>query len=367
MDSKKGSLLLCPNKAPRESNLELFRIIVMLLIIAHHYVVNSEVFALMRSDRIDAPAVFFNIFGAWGKTGINCFVLITGYFMCTSRITLRKYMKLYLEIKFYQYAIWAVFLAFGMSSFSYKGFLLGLLPFSRIGNSFTNAFMAFYLFIPFLNLLVKSMKKRQHLLLIGILLWIYTILGMFKLTTYNYVSWFVVLFFVASYIRFYGLTHNDSTRFWGIMALLVLALSIVCIFIPTAFGKKPTYCSVSDSNAVFALLLSVSGFMFFKNLKMGHSKLINAIGSTTFGVFLIHTRGEEMRQWLWYDFVDCGGHYYDKLFWLYAIGVVLSIFIVCSLIDWLRITCLEKWAFRKLDPLFVRIENKWKNTNNKNE
>ena len=55
------------NLKPRESNLELFRIVVMLLIVAHHYVVNSEVFHLMKTGDIDAHSVFFNIFGAWGK------------------------------------------------------------------------------------------------------------------------------------------------------------------------------------------------------------------------------------------------------------------------------------------------------------
>ena len=48
----------------RESNLDLFRIVVMLLIVAHHYVVNSEVSHLMVSGDIDAHSVFFNIFGA---------------------------------------------------------------------------------------------------------------------------------------------------------------------------------------------------------------------------------------------------------------------------------------------------------------
>lgn len=66
-----------PVSKTRDSNLELFRIIVMLLIVAHHYVVNSEVSSLMRNDDITCRSIFFNIFGAWGKTGINCFVLIS--------------------------------------------------------------------------------------------------------------------------------------------------------------------------------------------------------------------------------------------------------------------------------------------------
>lgn len=43
----------------RYSNLELYRIIVMFLIVCHHYVVNSEVSELMRADDLCARSVFF--------------------------------------------------------------------------------------------------------------------------------------------------------------------------------------------------------------------------------------------------------------------------------------------------------------------
>lgn len=352
------------NSAPsqkklRDSSIELYRIIVMLLIVAHHYVVNSEVSQLMQADSINAHSVFFYIFGAWGKTGINCFVLITGYYMCTSHISLRKYLKLYFEIKFYQYVIWGVFFVVGMSSFSYKT-ILGLLPFTIIGTSFTNAFMAFYLYIPFLIILVKNLTKRQHFLLIVLSLWIYSILGQMKLVTFNYVTWFAILFLIASFIRFYGLPQNDNRRMWGYFTVITFVLAVLSIYATTLIGKRPTYGFVSDSNAVFALLLSVSSFMYFKNVKIEFSKTINIIGSTTFGVFLIHTRGDEMRHWLWYNVVDCGGHYAERFFWIYAILVVVSIFTVCSLIDWLRKKYIEYWTLKKLDPWINRIEKHWK-------
>ncbi len=66
----------------RSSNLELFRIITMLLIIAHHYVVNSGLTEILYVNPLSSKSIFLFLFGAWGKTGINCFVLITGYFMC---------------------------------------------------------------------------------------------------------------------------------------------------------------------------------------------------------------------------------------------------------------------------------------------
>ena len=61
----------------RRSNLELFRIISMLFILAHHYVVHSGF--LSSGPIVDNPlslhSQFLLLFGAWGKTGINCFVL----------------------------------------------------------------------------------------------------------------------------------------------------------------------------------------------------------------------------------------------------------------------------------------------------
>lgn len=85
----------------RSSNIELLRIITMLVIVAHHYVVNSGIGDIvLNNSAINIKNTFYLIIGGWGKTGINCFVLITGYFMCKSRITIRKFLKLVFEVEF---------------------------------------------------------------------------------------------------------------------------------------------------------------------------------------------------------------------------------------------------------------------------
>lgn len=100
-------------KKERNSNLELYRIIVMLLIVAHHYVVNSGLIQVLENEPLDVPSCVMLVFGAWGKTGINCFVLITGYFMCRSRFTWDKLLKLYMQILFYTVIIYGVFCVTG--------------------------------------------------------------------------------------------------------------------------------------------------------------------------------------------------------------------------------------------------------------
>ena len=92
-DQKLDNLGSTAMKKVRSSNLELFRIISMLLIIAHHYVVNSGLSASdgpLYTEALSVNSVIMFLFGAWGKTGINCFLMITGYFMCTSQITAKN-------------------------------------------------------------------------------------------------------------------------------------------------------------------------------------------------------------------------------------------------------------------------------------
>ncbi|MBO5131942.1 MAG: hypothetical protein J6C20_02595 [Paludibacteraceae bacterium] len=54
-------------KKERNSNLELYRVVVMLLIVAHHYVVNSGLFQLMESSLLSGNTLFLYLFGMWGK------------------------------------------------------------------------------------------------------------------------------------------------------------------------------------------------------------------------------------------------------------------------------------------------------------
>lgn len=341
-------------KLPRSSNLELYRIIVMFMIVCHHYVVNSGLMEVMGgANSLSSTSIFYYIFGAWGKTGINCFVLITGYFMCKSNITLRKFLKLYLQVLFYAIVFYAIFCICGYQAFSTVDVIKLFLPIRQIvSDNFVSAFMVWWLFIPFLNAVVQNITKRQHQLLVCMTVGVFTLykyLPDFEVSV-NPICWFSTLFFIASYIRQYqsSIPKSDSSCFWGIVTVLSLIIAIISIvvilYIDETYGKnKSPFWLVSDSNAPLALLVSISSFMFFKNLQIGYSKIINTIGATTFGILLIHANCASMRQWLWKDTVDCIGHYNTELYWLYAFVVTMLIFIVCSVIDHIRIKTIEKY------------------------
>lgn len=69
-----------PTNKNRNSNLELLRIVAMISIIAHHYVVNSGITDQFDYTNITANMVFLQIWGMWGKTAINERVEYRGLF-----------------------------------------------------------------------------------------------------------------------------------------------------------------------------------------------------------------------------------------------------------------------------------------------
>lgn len=76
---------------------------------------------------------------------------------------------------------------------------------------------------------------------------------------------------------------------------------------------------------------------------------VDAIVSTTLGVLYIHANSDTMRSFLWKDLFDNMGHYHSPLLFPYACGVVIIVYIVCVILDLLRMKLIEKPLFAFLD------------------
>lgn len=328
----------------------------MFCIVAHHYVVNSGIIKEITPEKaVSARSLFALIFGWGGKTGINCFVLITGYFMCRSTISLRKFLKLLLEIEFYKIVVWLIFLLSGYTSFTFKSTLKAILPIYGIGTGFIGSYLCFFLFIPYLNLLIYAMNEQQHQILIGLCIGIGTVLQTFLKApaAFTYVGWFMVCYLIAAYIRIYPNELFDNSKVWRNATWICLFFSWCSVvfgaLIYHKYGKAVYYYFVSDSNKLLAIMTAVSAFLFFKNMKMKYHPVINKVAASTFGVLMIHANSDTMRQWLWRDVLKNTSAFHNSFFVIHAFGSVLAVYCICTVIDMVRIVVFEKPFFKWFD------------------
>ncbi len=356
MDENKGSKIFGGGYKTnsRSSNLELLRILAMLSIVAHHSVVNSGIMDSLGFNALTSNMLFLQLWGMWGKTAINVFVLITGYFMCTSNLTWQRFAKIYLEAKFYRILFWIIFLFAGYEVISFSSiFKMAFGYLQGINGGFTSSFFAFYLLIPFMNALIEKLGKDMWRLIM-LLLAMFTITSTFFFNDviFHHVFWYVTLYFVAAYIRLYPTQWMNSSKVTGVLLGVTVILAILSVLVIDGLGFYlnidkdwgVSYFMVADSNKLLAFVVGCSAFLFFKNLKMKNSVVINRIAATTFGVLCIHANSDAMRQWLWKDLLGIAGFYELSLLQLIIAMtlVTVGVFVVCSILDTFRIYLIEK-------------------------
>ena len=187
----------------RSSNIELYRIFVMLLIILHHYLVNSDLFLTAMGDPDSGASWIAFVIGAYGKMGINCFVLITGYYMCRKKISLRKYLLLLFEVWFYSILLMIIDQIFGLETINLDAVVYYMFLTQARSIQFVASFLLFYPLIPFLNILIRNLDFARHTILISLLLFIFTIRANIPnyVVSLNYVFWFCVIYLIGAYLR----------------------------------------------------------------------------------------------------------------------------------------------------------------------
>ncbi len=366
-----------PIKKVHDSNIELFRVFLMLMIVAHHYVVNSGFTSLFDYSNITGNMIFLQFLGWGGKTGINCFLLITGFFMYT-QFRFKKLLKLYLEVKFYCVIFYFIFLFTEYRTFS-AGYFVFKVLFGVIGNlngDFTGGFFALFLIFPFLNILINKMNKYQHMTLIGVLLVIYTISSTFFLNqNFEYLGWYLTVYLIGAFVGRYPCKMFENKKIWTWLSAAGLGLAWLSIlaedFIGMRFeqnGFNKWDFMFAGENKLLAIICGFCFFMLFKNIKIKRNKLINTVASSTFGVLLIHANSNEMRQFLWKDLLKNTTYYSSKYLVLHAAASIIEVYIICVLIDMIRINLLEKPLFHFIDKnsdyfngKFVKLKEKMKN------
>lgn len=321
----------------RNSNIELYRVIVMILIVAHHYVVHSGIVTHIASDLGSAKSIILLIIGSWGKTGINCFVLISGYFMCNKKITIRKWLKLYFEVLFYCVVIYFSFVISGYEVFSWKECFSTILPIWDLSTGFISCYLVFFFFIPFINKLISNLGEKQHFILILICLGVYSIWGSMPYVnvSINYISWFSVVYIIGAFIRLYPKELFGRHSLWCKLTIGTIIASIIVIAVLCKLGIDGTFF-MADCNKVLAVMVAVCSFIWVVNLPERHNKFINIIGGSTFGVLIIHTSCSAMLRWLWGD-VLCTSQMYESPFLFAHMTIsVIGVFGICCVIDIIR-------------------------------
>lgn len=279
-------------KPKRNSNLELLRIIAMLMIVAHHF----EVYGVGFSTGQTLTDYYNSIFISFGKVGVVLFMMISAWFLCDKKVKKSRIISVWLKTLIYSATIGFIIKLFAPSLIpAGKRLLFNFLPISTCHYWFVTAYIFVLVISPVLNMVVEKLSKYQlrHLLLFFVVMWgvIYSFTEVQALF-----SGFLELTFVyllTAYLKRHYKLKTKRYYFFAVLFLLLCHLFSVALgtFLPEALQVRlnisgPLHFVYSMYPVV--LFLSVEIFLLFLTLKPRYNARINCISSLTFDVYLVH-------------------------------------------------------------------------------
>lgn len=334
-----------PTQKTRESNMELLRLVAMLLIMLIH----ASNRALPTPDAADIASQPSSAFlqlltRSFSIVGVDVFVMLSGWFGIRTRWS--RLGELLFQVVFFGLLCLGVYYAvFGQMPCSAVVCVKTILLLDPDSYWFIKCYLALYFFAPVLNAFVESATQRQFATVLLTLFGFQFAFGwVFEATSWLCAGYslpfFMCLYLLARYMHL----HQPWFAQFSKRTDLTIYLSVVAVVTITAFFMR-RYFNLGGVlyfyNSPTTILAAMYLLLFFSKLSL-RSRLINWIAASALAVYLTHSNN-----WL--------GHYYDSTiqqwfvtlprftFILSTALLIVTVYTVSILLDKLRI-----WLYQRI-------------------
>ena len=323
----------------RQSNIELLRIIAMLMILGLH--VNFMALGGTSSEEIrnlPMQSLMRILSENICIVGVNIFVLISGWFGINFKN--KGICNFIFQSLFFSVILFIPFITTGKIDANRINIMSAFLLYKN-AYWFFWAYIVLYIISPILNTFIENTDKatiRKVLILFfttQTIIFIFTSTGFYK-AGYDPLS-FIGLYLLARYFRLYK-NNNGKYIYLGIYLICMLCNTFLC-FIPTYLGyNSEAIHAISNAYTNPLNIVGALSFLLFFTKFEFKSKCINWFATSCFGVYLFHCHfclEEYYTNYAKYIFNNFSGLTYFTI----TITFILGVFVISVLIDKIRIVC----------------------------
>lgn len=320
------------SKQTRNSNLELLRIVSIILIIAMHTIgyASSKGGELSTSNE----CIRFLI-GAFGNLGVGCFVLISGYFGV--KYTTRKFLYI-----IWMTTIYTMICAWANNDFSLdRSVIMAIISVPRYFNWYITCYLILMSLSGYLNRFAESLSRQEFKRLLIILCIFFSILPMMVsatetvlLKTGQCLTYFIYAYLIGRYIHQYQ--DIEISRQKCIIIVFSFVTTVFLIKIIGIFILSLNAIPIMSNNSPLILGAVIGAFYLFKSFRF-KSNVINYISSSVLAAYLLDSLRPAIDKYIQVYIFNQSNE-----FSLYVVIETVSIFTIAIIIDKLRITIFKK-------------------------
>lgn len=360
------SIIIYGSKQPfgkskkRDSNLELLRIISMILLVAHHYAVHGGLLWQPFSKTKYLGLIFLPI----GKICFIAFIAISMYFLVDGENKTERFIMCWLEVAFYSVTLTILTWCLG-GIVNYKDLISSFFVMTGNSHGFAASYLLFLLIYPFILKATKNCTKKQAFFLLFLTFSIQIFSQILKAfegydqPVHSELTLFVFCYFLSMCLKRYPIEIINNKLFDLLIVILIWVYVFVIYLVDysgACYGVTRFLRDITnDESSLIYIIGGYSLFYLFKNLRIQYNKIINMIAKCCFGVLLIHDHNF-LRHIFWNDIVRTQLFFETKNLYVIFIIEVFMVFFACSVLDFIRQKVLEKKIIKT--PFYTGIVNK---------
>jgi len=338
----------------RQSNFELLRILLMIMIVSSHLVWQSGAIEFQVGK-----IVYFSYFiGSSARIAVNTFLMLGCYFLVDSDFNSRRILSIWLQEFFYTVGITLIVFFTHPGSVSITELKWACFPIFNFWRNhwYISVYLVFLFVSPFLKRVLQGSKtylrKFCTVLILSVSLW----------CTFHYgqedvfldcLCWFTLIYVFIGYAKKYIMNQlHGKWRYLflsggGYLLLLVVAHADLYMQNSTLYGKLllklvPWAAQyLGDYKSLPNFVIAFSLLVFFEKLRIKPNKIINFFGSSTLAVYIVH-QTNALIPIIWNDIFNAN-KYMSSYSWVLYIPVMEMVLFICvTIFDKFRICILEK-------------------------
>lgn len=356
---------------PRNSSIELLKIIGLILIVISHAVpcyspINVSYIDINYATNSIETFIMI-IFRNMGYIGNIIFIMCSSYFLL-DKTNIKAKKVWYMIVDCLVISVIYAMIYYFIYNLPIKTVIKQFFPITFQTNWFIGCYILFYLIHPLLNKIIYSLKKKNLLHINIFLIILYVVINWIlggHWYYYNNLLGFIIIYFIVGYNKNYLLNISKSFSL-NIKILLIGILGFLTILILTnllglklsIFSNKMMYWHSLVNPFIIMIGISLLNLFLNKNFE---NKFINYISSLSLIFYIIHenvlfrtyTRSE------FYDRIFTLG---DKLVCV-LIGAIL-LFIYGIVLSIIYKQFLQKFIYKISDKIFTILVNSFNKIDN---
>lgn len=320
----------------RSSGIELLKIIGICLIILSHCVQTAENFVDFQAPTWNESLLLMRFLRFGGNAGNLIFIISSAYFLVDkSKVKTEKALTILFDSQFISVIILGITFVISRIveisvKFDFRFVYENIFPdfFSKVW--FIPAYVILYLTHPFLNQIIESLNKKEHLRVNTVLFFFFSVAMLVKgAPQYSNLLGFFIIYFYVSYIKKYQKEYADdrkkNIKIFFVMLIILIAVVLIKNYFSFNHVWFKTFPNLQEMTSVVFFPMIMSLLNIFRSFDFTN-KFINSVSSLTLFIYCIHENfivRKYLRPYIYRVLGEKFGGYY----FYYAVCLAVALFI----------------------------------------